>query len=104
MYLSFPHQPEGQPIVIIEALAAGLPVIATARGAIPAMVLDGVNGFIVPEHDPEAIAVRLTLLRENPSLRLSMGRASRALFEEHFTEEKFVQGFAAILEKVIGAH
>jgi glycosyltransferase involved in cell wall biosynthesis len=100
----FPTQypAEGQPIVIIEALAAGLPVIATARGAIPAMVSDGVNGFIVPEGDPVIIADRLRLLKANVPLRLSMGAASRGIFQENYTEEKFVQGFAAILEKVVG--
>ncbi|MGP8104279.1 MAG: glycosyltransferase family 4 protein [Desulfobaccales bacterium] len=99
----FPSQlSEGQPIVIIEALAAGLPVIATARGAIPAMVRDGVNGFIVPEGDPELIAERLRLLKADVPLRFSMGAASRKLFQEEYTAEKFVQGFANILNKVMG--
>ena len=94
--------PEGQPLVIIEALAFGLPVIATAKGAIPSMVRDGVNGFIIPEADPAAMAERLKLLAANATLRLSMGAASRKIFQEYHTEEKFIQGFATILEKVIG--
>jgi len=102
----FPTQypAEGQPIVIIEALAAGLPVIATARGAIPAMVRDGVNGFIVAEGDPAGIADRLRLLKADMRKRLTMGAASRELYQENYTSEKFIGGFATILDKVIGVH
>lgn len=100
----FPTQytPEGQPVVIIEALAAGLPVIATARGCIPAMVRDSVNGFMVPEGDATAIADRLKVLSDDAPLRLSMGEASRKLFQVNYTAEKFAEGFAAILQKAMG--
>lgn len=92
---------EGQPIVIIEALAAGLPVISTARGCIPAIVRDGINGFIVPENNPEAIAERLIWLKNNPSLRLAMGQTSRNLYLNHHTEEKFVTAFTHIVDQVL---
>jgi len=48
-----PIMPEGQPLVILEAMAAGLSVIATAQGSIKETILDGVNGFIVPPNDPQ---------------------------------------------------
>ena len=96
-----PDQPEGQPWVIIEALAAGLPVISTAQGAIPAMVKEGINGFIVPARNPAAIADRLRLLQRDPDLRMAMGRASRDLYLSHYTGEKFVKGFAAIIDQVL---
>jgi glycosyltransferase involved in cell wall biosynthesis len=96
-----PDRPEGQPWVIIEALAAGLPVIATAQGAIPAMVQEGINGFIVPARNPGAIADRLRLLQRDPDLRLAMGRASRDRYLSHYTGEKFVKGFAAIIDQVL---
>ena len=96
-----PDRPEGQPWVIIEALAAGLPVIATAQGAIPAMVKEGINGFIVPARNPAAIADRLRLLQGDPGLRTAMGRASRDLYLARFTGEKFVKGFAAIIDQVL---
>ncbi len=92
---------EGQPFAIIEALAAGLPVISTPQGAIPAMVQDGVNGFPVPECDPTAIAQRLKILRDNVPLRLSMSRASRERYLEHHTGEKFVRGFEDICETIL---
>jgi len=93
---------EGQPLVIIEALAAGLPVIATPRGAIPAMVIDGVNGFLVEAGDTAGIVDRLRLLKNDTPLRLAMGAASRDLFLKNFSAEKFIQGFDAIIKKVLG--
>jgi glycosyltransferase involved in cell wall biosynthesis len=93
---------EGQPLVIIESLAAALPVIATPGGGIGALVQEGVNGFIVPEDDPATIADRLQLLRNDPSRRLSLGAASRTLFLKNYTEDKFIRGFATILQRVIG--
>ncbi|MCL6622780.1 MAG: glycosyltransferase family 4 protein [Syntrophobacterales bacterium] len=95
------YHPEGQPFVIIEALAAGLPVIATTRGCIPAMVRDEHNGFIVSEKNPEEIADRLRLLKDNVKLRLSMGDASRQIYLENYTKGKFVDGFYNILKKII---
>ena len=71
---------EGMPLVVLEAMACGLPVIVTANG--PAdIVRDGIDGFIVPERDDEAIAERLDHLHRHPELRREMGRqaALRAL-------------------------
>jgi glycosyltransferase involved in cell wall biosynthesis len=54
--------PEGMPMVILEALAAGLPIISTASGAVPDMIQDGVNGFIIPSGDPDRLADRIGTL------------------------------------------
>lgn len=96
------YLPEGQPFCIIEALAAGLPVITTARGSIPTLVREGINGFLVAENDPEGLADRLELLRSDRDLRFSMGKNSRNIFLANFTEERFVKGFIDILDEVIG--
>jgi glycosyltransferase involved in cell wall biosynthesis len=71
---------EGMPLVVVEAMACGLPVIVTANG--PAgIVRDGIDGFIVPERDEQAIADRLDRLHRDRDLRLAMGAnaAKRAL-------------------------
>ena len=69
----FPTLVEGMPLVVLEAMACGLPVIVTANG--PAdIVRDGVDGFIIPARDPEAIAERLERLHRDPALREEMGR------------------------------
>jgi glycosyltransferase involved in cell wall biosynthesis len=72
----FPTLLEGMPLVVLEAMASGLPVITTDRGP-GDIVRDGVDGFIVPIRDPESIADRLEYLRSNPERRVEMGRAAR---------------------------
>jgi glycosyltransferase involved in cell wall biosynthesis len=82
-----PNQPEGHPWVIVEAMAAGLPIISTNQGAITESVIDGVNGFIVEPNNPKQIAEKLQSLIEDHELRQQMGKASREMYEEKFTEE-----------------
>jgi len=95
------YQYEGQPLCIIEALAAGLPVIATARGCIPEMVWDGINGFIISEKDPVIIANKLRLLARNPELRVRMGYASRCIYEENYTAQVFIKGLKGVFQQVL---
>ena len=81
---------EGMPLVVLEAMACGLPVVVTPNG--PAgIVRDGVDGFIVPERDPAAIAQCLQQLYDDPDLRARMGRnaAARAL---EFSWEAYAHG------------
>jgi glycosyltransferase involved in cell wall biosynthesis len=86
-----PVAPEGQPLVILEAMAAGLPIIATPQGAITDMVIDGVNGFIVPPGDPAAIAEKVELLLKDKPLRIRMGRASHEIFLKRFTLNRWCE-------------
>lgn len=96
-----PRAPEGHPLVIVEAMAAGLPIISTDQGAIIESVFDGVNGFIVEKENPRQIAEKLKILIEDPELRIKMGRESRRIYEEKFTEEKMVENLKNVFEKVI---
>lgn len=70
----FPSIEEGSALVTYEALACGLPVITTPNAG--SVVRDGVEGFIVPIRDVEALAERIQQLREDPGLRAVMGRAA----------------------------
>jgi len=68
---------EGLPNAILEAMAAGLPVVATRVGGVPSLVEDGVTGITVPPRSPESLAVAIARLVAEPDLRVSMGRAAR---------------------------
>ena len=73
-----PTRGDCMPFVILEAAAAGLPVVTTALGAIPEMVQDGVTGFVVPPMDVALLQRRIVELIEQPELRRQMGQAARA--------------------------
>lgn len=101
MFVFPPREPEGHPWVIVEAMAAGLPIIATDQGAITESVLDGVNGFIVETGNPGQIAEKIKFLIENPIMRKKMGQESRRLYLENFTEEKMVERLSAAFRAVL---
>jgi colanic acid/amylovoran biosynthesis glycosyltransferase len=74
---------EGTPVSLIEAQAAGIPVLSTLHSAIPEIVADGRSGLLVPERDVEALAARLEYLLERPGLWPDMGKEGRRYVEEN---------------------
>jgi glycosyltransferase involved in cell wall biosynthesis len=101
VFIFTPRAPEGHPWVIVEAMAAGLPIISTDRGAIVESVKNEVNGFIVGVQKPEEIAAKLELLISDKELRRRMSEAGRKLYEENFTEEKMVGRYVKVFTTVI---
>ncbi|UCB53414.1 MAG: glycosyltransferase family 4 protein [Candidatus Zixiibacteriota bacterium] len=93
------HQ-EGQPVSILEAMAAGLPVISTNTGSISEMIIDRQNGFIVPSSSPSDIAEKITFLAENRHLSRKMGLINQKRIGEKFTLDQFVDGVVGTIEKV----
>ncbi|HVU88297.1 MAG TPA: glycosyltransferase [Pirellulales bacterium] len=79
------YESEAFPVVLLEALANGLPIVSTRWRGIPSLVDDGETGFLVETHDPEAVAARLSQLAGDTSLRVSMARAARRRFLEDYT-------------------
>jgi glycosyltransferase involved in cell wall biosynthesis len=69
---------EGFPIAVIEAMALGRPVVATAVGGVPELIRDGDSGFLVPVGNHRALAERITALLRDPSKRARIGEAARA--------------------------
>lgn len=75
---------EGLGMVLLEAAAAGKPVVGTNHGGIPEAVTDGLNGFLVPEHDVAVLADRLLALLKDPELCEQLGKAGREAVVERF--------------------
>jgi glycosyltransferase involved in cell wall biosynthesis len=96
-----PRAPEGHPWVIVEAMAAGLPVIATDQGAISESVRDGENGYIVEADSPPAIAAAMQKLAADANLRQKMASVSRKLYLEHFTEKTMTDNYIRCFETCI---
>ncbi|MGQ9722106.1 MAG: glycosyltransferase family 4 protein [Candidatus Jordarchaeum sp.] len=92
---------EGHPWAIIEAMAAGLPIITTNQGAITESVQDGVNGFIVEKRNPGQIAEKIKFLVDFPNIRKKMGEASRKIYLEKFTEDKMVQRLSFVFNTIL---
>ncbi|MEV2909679.1 glycosyltransferase family 4 protein [Paenibacillus larvae] len=92
---------EGLPICIVEALRAGLPVIATGVGGVPELVYDRINGFLIPRGDATLLRSRFVCLCESPSLRREMGQAGRRFFEEYFTDKQMFAKVMRVYEETV---
>ena len=96
-----PRLPEGHPRVVLEAMAAGVPIVTTARGAIPETVRDGIDGFVLSDPDPVRLAERLALLLTDVELQERMGAAARRRYLEHYTQERADERFVAWLRSLL---
>lgn len=79
---------EGTPMVLMEALAMGLPVVSTRHSGIPEVVENGVSGCLVPERDVDAMVKALAYLIEHPEVRGEMGRAGRETIKEQYNIDR----------------
>jgi glycosyltransferase involved in cell wall biosynthesis len=89
------------PNALIEAMSAQLPVVATAVGGTPEVVVDGETGILVPPSNPQALAEAITTLLHNPDLCHEMGRAGRARIERHFTIGETVRRTESLYETLL---
>jgi glycosyltransferase involved in cell wall biosynthesis len=99
--LVVPSHSEGQPWVILEAMSAGLPVVATDTGAIAETVEDGASGFVVPVGDSETLARRVTALVQDRDLWKRMSEGSLRRYQERFTVECSHTALADEIEQVL---
>jgi glycosyltransferase involved in cell wall biosynthesis len=92
---------EGLPLSILEAMRAGLPVIATDVAGIGEAVSDGETGFLVPRGEVEALRARIASLLADGQLRRHQGSAGRARYERHFTLDHFVTRTLSVYQDVL---
>ena len=95
-----PSLVEGLPTVLLEAMASGVPVVATDCGGVSEALTDGIEGFLVPPRDAEALAAALTRLWSEPELRKRMGEAGRRTVTSRFTLERHLDEFHALYREV----
>jgi len=88
------------PTTILEALACGKPVVATAVGGIPEQIIEGVTGFLVPPGDAQAFADRLIRFINSPELVRTMGIAARLDAKKRFSKERMVLQYMQLYEKI----
>jgi glycosyltransferase involved in cell wall biosynthesis len=91
-----PSHFEALPMAVLEAMAAGLPVVATRVGGIPDVIVDGCEGLLVEPRDPAALTRALDGLLADPARRAAMGAAARRRAQETFSAEAIVPRIEAI--------
>lgn len=92
---------EGFPLSILEAMRAGLPVVASDVGGVKEQVTNGLNGFLVPRGGQAALQERLTTLITGPGLRARLGASGRKLFEDRFTVGQMVENTLSVYRDVL---
>lgn len=96
------YKNEAQPLVIIEAMQCGLPVISTTEGAIPSLIDEGITGtLIAPDDNNFRLADKVEFFIKNPDLSREMGLAGKRKFDSNFTIEIFESNLARVLGQIL---
>jgi glycosyltransferase involved in cell wall biosynthesis len=99
--LLIPSRSEGLPNVALEAMAYGIPVVATAVGGVPEVVADGRTGFLTPPGDVEGLAARVLRLLENATLRRQLGTAARREATTRFSPDARGRALAELYQELV---
>lgn len=91
-----PSEAEAMPNALLEAMAAGLPVVATRVGGVPEVVEDGVNGLLVPPRDPRALADAILRILADPGLSRNLAQAGRETIRAYFTFDRLIAELAQL--------
>jgi len=99
--LLMPTVREGFSLSVLEAMASGLPVVASNCSSLPEQIDDGKGGFLCPVGDVEAFADKLNLLSDSFVLRREMGEYNRSKVEKHFTVQQMVKKYDELFEEIL---
>ena len=97
-----PSRWEGLPLVLLEAMARGRPIVATAVGGVGDVLTDGVNGTLVPAGDVEALAEALVNLQRKSDRAWRMGQAAAERVRDHYTWHAVAEEFESVYDEVLG--
>ena len=86
-------------MAILEGMASSLPVVATAVGEVPTIVLDGRTGILVPPKNPELLATAIMALLRNPDEQRRFGAAARKLIEDEFSAGRMTGDYLRVYEE-----
>jgi glycosyltransferase involved in cell wall biosynthesis len=95
---ALPSLAEGTPVSMLEAMACGLPVVASRVGGIPEVVDEGVQGLLVPVGDIAALTDALARYAQDAGLRATHGAAARARVEDRFSLRAMVTAYGALYD------
>lgn len=93
---------EGMPLSVLEAMASGKPVIATAVGGVPELVENGITGVLVPPSDPDALANAVVNLAKDPEKRASLGAMAQKVAMERFDISRTTHEYEELYRKLLG--
>jgi glycosyltransferase involved in cell wall biosynthesis len=97
-----PSFTEGLPVTLLEMMAAGRPVVATAVGGIPEAIADGRSGWLVPPGDPRQLASRLGQTLDDPAARSRVGAEARCVVRERFGVRRQAAAYEALFRRLAG--
>ena len=99
--LIFPSRLEGFGYAVAEAMACGLPVVASNCSSIPELIENGKGGFLCSIGDVDAFVEKINILADSPVLRKEMGEYNRAKVEKMFTLDRMVRDYKNLFEEVL---
>jgi glycosyltransferase involved in cell wall biosynthesis len=102
--LVLPSLVESMPMCLLEALAAGTPVVATRVGTVPELVIPDVTGLLIEPGDVSALAAAILRLLRDPELARSLGKAGQAHAVQHFSAEATAETYSGLYERVLAGH
>lgn len=92
---------EGTPLAVLEASVAGLPVISTHHAGIPDVVVNGETGYLVQEHDVDAMADKMMLLLNNKSLAKTLGMQGKQYIKNNFSLKRHISSLDNLMEQIV---
>ena len=94
---------ETLPLALIEAMAVGIPVVASAVGSVPELVREGETGFLIPPADAMALAARIAHILGEPARALDIARKGREAVRARFAIERTARGYETLFEELVAA-